>query len=107
MRHFSCDLCGKDLSAGADARYVVRVQVFPAADPGELTAADLDQDHVEAMAALLEELEASEGRGGAAEAPATPAGASTEYDLCPACQRKFVADPLGRETTRKLRFSKN
>ena len=99
MRHFSCDMCGKDLTAGGDARYVVRMEVFPAADAGELTAADLDQDHVEAMAALLEEIEDSD------PAPATPR--TLEYDLCPGCHRKFVADPLGRETTRKYRFSKN
>ena len=101
MRHFSCDLCGKDLTAGADARYVVRMEVFPAADPGQLTAADLDQDHVEAMAAFLEEIEA----GGPA---AVDSGErSMEYDLCPGCHRKFVADPLGREAGRKHRFSKN
>jgi hypothetical protein len=102
MRHYSCDLCGKDLTAGADARYVVHVRVAPAPDVGELTEADLDGDHVAAMAAFLEELE----EGGEAEAGPATATATMEYDLCPGCRRKFVADPLGR-AGRALRFSKN
>ena len=101
MRHYSCDLCGKDLTAGADTRYVVRVRVTPADDPVELTEADLDQDHVAAMAAFLEELE----ERGEVDEPAGPT--SLEYDLCPGCRRKYVADPLGRATTRPLRFSSN
>jgi hypothetical protein len=101
MRHFSCDLCGKDLTPGEDARFVVRMEAYPVADPRELTEADLDQDQVEAMAELLDELE---------DAPAgspAPAGRKMEYDLCPGCYGKFVADPLGREQSRKLHFSKN
>ena len=84
MRHFSCDHCGKDLTPGADTRYVVRMEVFPAADPGVLTAADLDDDHVESMAELLEELEAA-GDDTALELPAVER--KMECDLCPACHR--------------------
>jgi len=29
------------------------------------------------------------------------------FDLCPACFRKFVNDPLGRESTAKFDFSPN
>ncbi|OWK38469.1 hypothetical protein [Fimbriiglobus ruber] len=102
MRHFSCDICGKDLPPGADPRYVVRVESIPVGPPGELTEGDLDQDHVEAMAELLDELE----DGGAAPAPA-PVCEKREFDLCQVCHRRFLADPLGRETSRKLQFSKN
>jgi hypothetical protein len=77
------------------------MEAYPAADPGELTEADLDRDHVETMAELLEELEDA-----APTAPA-PTCRKMEYDLCPGCYRKFVADPLGREQARKLHFSKN
>ncbi len=102
MRHFSCDLCGKDLTPGPDARYVVRMEVYPAAEPGELTATDLDADQVTAMAEMLEELEAN----GPSAGPAVQPRKTVEYDLCPGCHRKFVADPLGR-SGRKLRFSPN
>lgn len=106
MRHFSCDLCGKDLTPGDETRYVVRMESYPAGVPGELTEADLDEDHLEAMAEMLAELEAREDFDGPPPAPA-PQRRSGEYDLCPSCYRKFAADPLGRERGRKPHFSKN
>lgn len=107
MRHFTCDLCGRDLSATAAERFVVKLEVVPAFAPAELTEADLDVDPVSAMADLLAELEDS------CEypvLPAAPAGHKAEYDLCPVCRPKFVADPFnrdGRDGRRKLRFSTN
>jgi hypothetical protein len=102
MLHYSCDSCGKDLTPGVTARYVVKVEAFAAADPAELTEADLDTDHVEAMAELLSEIEDGE----AAPEP-VPARKAMQFDLCPGCYGKFVADPLGRETAPKFDFSEN
>jgi hypothetical protein len=109
MRHFSCDLCGKSLTPGSDARYVVRVEGFAAVEPALLTEEDLDTDTIDAMADLLEELEDTEHLD---ELPTTagddpPANARREYDLCPCCYRKLLADPLGLESRRKLQFSEN
>lgn len=104
MRHFSCDLCGKTLNPGADTRFVVRVESYSVAAPVEITEGDLDQDHIEAMAEMLEALE--ESSDARAAKPASTGGKS-EHDLCGACHRKFLADPLGREQKRKLHFSKN
>jgi hypothetical protein len=100
MRHYSCDLCGKDLTLAAGDRYVVHVRVAPASETVPLTDADLQPDHVEAMAAFLEELE---NQSDPITAPDT---AQLEYDLCDNCRRKYLADPLGR-SSRTLRFSKN
>src|SRR5688572_24975102 len=69
MRHFSCDLCGKDLTPGEETRYVVRMESYPAGVPGELTEADLDEDHLETMAEMLAELEAREELDGPPPAP--------------------------------------
>jgi hypothetical protein len=102
MRHFSCDLCGTDLTPAPDARYVVKVATHPAAAPAGLTEADLDGDPIDDMAELLDELEA-----GGQPAPDLTAARSLEYDLCPGCYRRFLADPLGRERGRKMQFSKN
>ena len=107
MRHFSCDLCGKDLTAAADARFVLRMEVAPAlaaGGPAALSAADLDQDHLDAMAEMLDDLEADPESDGPPEPPATQ---HLEFDLCPNCRKRFVADPLGRDRAKKLRFSKN
>ena len=99
MLHFSCDLCGCQLD---DRRFVVKLEAFPAFDPDQLSAEDLDADH---LAQVTEELAAT-----------TPAEASAvnecetrnfRFDLCPRCHRKFLRDPLGRDAARRLTFSKN
>ena len=101
MLHYSCDNCGKDLTPGVVARYVVKVEAFAATDPAELTDADLDTDHVEAMAELLSEIEDGE----AAPEP-VPARKAMQFDLCPGCYRKYLADPLGKDVM-KFDFSEN
>jgi hypothetical protein len=103
MLHFSCDLCGKDLTAGAAPRFVVKMEAFAASDPVGLTDDDTDPDHVEEMARLLSEQEEN-GDDGPAPLPACK---KMRFDLCPYCYRKFLADPLSRETTAKLHFSEN
>jgi hypothetical protein len=103
MLHFSCDICGKDLSPEGSARFVVKMEAFSATDPAQLTDDDLDTDHVEEMAQLLNEIE-----DGEAETPELlPACKKLRFDLCPMCYRKFVKDPLGREAAARLNFSEN
>ena len=102
MMHFSCDVCGKDMTPDGAERYVLKMEAFAATDPAGLTDDDLDPDHVEAMARMLCELEESE------EEPALPPTAKKmRFDLCPNCFRKFVNDPLGRESAAKFDFSPN
>ena len=33
MLHFSCDICGKDMTPGGATRYVVKMEAFAATDP--------------------------------------------------------------------------
>ena len=42
MIHFTCDLCGKEMNASNDQRYVVKIEAFPGFDPEKLSAEDLD-----------------------------------------------------------------
>ena len=45
------------MRAGED-RYVVKIEVLaPAHDPAEITEADLEEDHMEAVSELLQEME--------------------------------------------------
>src|SRR3954469_4233407 len=103
MMHISCDICGKKITDGEDHRYVVKIEVFAAHDPAELTEDDLDQDHVEAVSQLLNEM--------ADDVPdpdeVAPAYKNFRYDLCPDCQKKFVRDPLSKDGVQKFHFSKN
>jgi hypothetical protein len=101
MLHVTCDHCGKDLGSGQD-RYVVKIEVFAAHDPAEITEEDLDEDHMEAVGQLLRELE-EEGE----EADVEPATRCFRYDLCPGCRQRYLRDPLSRDSAQKFDFSEN
>jgi hypothetical protein len=100
MLHITCDLCGKTLVPGPGRRYVVRMEVYPAGEPGTLSDADLDLDALEGTEQELEETEDT-------SPDLSPATKSLRYDLCSNCHAKFLADPLGRETAQKFDFSEN
>src|SRR3954454_6728145 len=86
MLHVTCDLCGKVLRPGDDQHFVVKVEVFAAQDPAEITEADLDDDHMEAIGELLREMEVNGDEGGDLERPTQ----HFRYDLCPHCRKKFT-----------------
>ncbi|MCY2967639.1 MAG: hypothetical protein NT069_29090 [Planctomycetota bacterium] len=98
MLHFSCDSCGQPLD---DQRFVVRLEVFPAFEPAEVSEADLDVDHLQEIAAELTELEFS---GDELEELHSQ---TFRYDLCPRCHSQYVKDPLRRDALRRLNFSEN
>jgi hypothetical protein len=103
MLHVTCDLCGKELLPGDDHRYVVKIEVFAAHDPSEITDADLDDDHMEAVSQLLNEMD--DGLTDPDEV--APAYKHFRFDLCPNCHKKFLRDPLGKEAAQKFDFSEN
>lgn len=99
MLHFTCDLCGQPLN---DERFVARIEVHPAFDPDEITEDDLDSDHLEEVAAMIEQMELT------GEDPLEECSTKTfRYDLCRSCHCQYVRDPLGRERQRRLNFSEN
>jgi hypothetical protein len=78
------------------------MEVFAAHDPGGLTEADLDEDHLQEVGQMLQDIE-----DGLAEAPEpAPVCKSLRFDLCPACHGRFLRDPLRKEA-QQLHFSKN
>lgn len=105
MLHITCDLCGKELRAGQD-HYVVKIEVFAQHDPAQLTEADLEADHMEAISQLLHEMDDEE----IAEA-IEPARRHLRYDLCPQCRERYLQDPLNKdpnkEAAQKFDFSEN
>ncbi len=102
MLHFTCDLCGKELPSGEDQRYVVKMEAYAVHDPAEITEADLDEDHMEAVSQLLRDTEDN-----GLDSELDEAHKSFRYDLCPECHKKFLRDPLGKEAVQKFLFSKN
>jgi hypothetical protein len=101
MLHVTCDGCGKELRQG-DKRFVVKIEVFAAHDPAELTEEDLDADHMEAVGELIRQMEESDE-----PAELEPASHHLRYDLCPSCRARYLKDPLSREANTKLQFSEN
>ena len=102
MVHFTCDLCGKDLTTPGDGRYVVKIEAYPGFDPTEIKEDDLDDDPMEAVSQILQRDEAL-----TSDELSTTVRKGFRFDLCPSCHRKFVNDPLGKETIRSFDFSKN
>jgi len=100
MMHFSCDICGKQMLPGARAHFVLKMEVYAATDPAQLTEDDLDPDHLEEISQLLAEEEATAEE-------VVPAYKKLRYDLCQSCHKRFLSDPLGREAAQKFDFSEN
>src|SRR4051812_7256635 len=101
MLRVSCDGCGKELRPGHD-HFVVKIEVYAAQDPAQLTEEDLDDDHLEAVADLIRQVEESDD-----PESVEPATRHLRYDLCPACRTRYLRDPLSKEASQKLHFSEN
>ena len=101
MIHVTCDLCGKELRPGEDRRYVVKIEVFAAHDPYELHESDLDDDPMEALSELLQDDAASFSDEEELRYK------QLRHDLCADCRKKFLKNPLNREPTLQVDFSKN
>lgn len=105
MIHYSCDLCGAPLE-GLDQRYVVKIEVYAAADePVHAAPEDL-----EALDDELEDITESLSHANP-EPPVQPAVGNSyrgfRFDLCPRCQRRYQTDPLFRAAKKRMGFSEN
>ena len=89
MNHQTCDLCGQDLLVRSEVRYEVRIEVKAAYDPLEITEEDLSQDLRAEIAKVLRQLE-----GLSEEEARNEVYRQFEFDLCAACQKRYVKNPL-------------
>ena len=102
MVHVTCDLCGRDIRIPEDQRYVVKIEVHAAHNPNEITEEDLDDDSLEAVSELLDDDDEA-----LIELQDEPLRQRMRYDLCAACRKKFIKDPLNREAGVHFDFSEN
>jgi hypothetical protein len=102
MIHYTCDCCKRIIDPNEDVRYTVKMEVY--ASPEGLGEADFveERDHLEELTEILDQL-ADDAEQLDAEETCT----TMRFDLCPECQRRFVKNPLGRETSKQLNFSQN
>ncbi len=91
MDGLSCDLCGKALLADEPVRYEARIEVYAAYDPLELTPDDLARNHGAEIRALLARMADMDP-----QALEDAVHKEFRFDLCMACQRRYLRDPLCR-----------
>ena len=88
-RSLVCNMCGKTLMLDEETRYIVHINVYCAADPMEISQADLDRDLRGEIAKLLEaaaELDEKELMDSVHR--------EFKFHLCPRCQRAYLKNPL-------------
>jgi hypothetical protein len=89
MEHMTCDICGKGLLLESDVRYEVRIEVKAAYDPMEITKEDLEKDYGEEIRKLIAQLENISEKEAQDEVYRV-----FNFDLCWACQKRYIKDPL-------------
>jgi hypothetical protein len=102
MIRYSCDLCKREIDSQDDLRYVVKIEVYAAFDPGADAGDSDDCDHLEEIQDILERMEDS-----ISDEVGDDVYQQLRFDLCPECRRKFVKNPLGRKTAKAVGFSTN
>jgi hypothetical protein len=78
------------------------MEAYAAMDPLSAQEEDDDRDHLLEIHEILEDLADSED-----EALGDDIYQKRRYDLCPACYRKFIQDPIGQGQVRQYDFSEN
>ena len=102
MIRYSCDLCKREIDPEGDLHYVVKMEVYAAFDPAASDEDDDDRDHLQEIQDILERLGDAES-----DQIGDEVYQQLRFDLCPECRKKFIKNPLGRETARVFGFSEN
>lgn len=102
MIRYVCDLCKREMDPEEDLHYVVKMEIYAAFDPNVTQEQDDDRDHLQEIQDILERLEQSDS-----DQVGEDVYQKLRFDLCPECRKKFLRNPLGRETAKALDFSKN
>ncbi len=102
MIRYSCDLCKRELDPQDDLRYVVKMEIYAAFDPTAVDSEEEDRDHLEEIQDILERMDDTPG-----DEIGDEVYQQLRFDLCPECRKKFLKNPLGRETAKAFGFSAN
>ena len=102
MIHHSCDCCKCLIDPRQALRYVVRMEVYAAAEPSDSDEREDDRDHLAEIQDILERMEDTEG-----DEIGDDVYQQLRFDLCGECQKRFLRDPLGRHLATQFEFSEN
>jgi len=89
MIRYRCDGCGLDLERDGSNHYILKVEAFAAAGKLEFTKQDLEKDHEAEIRRVISQLEDH-----SPDDIEDQVYRALRFDLCPACHRRFLAEPL-------------
>ncbi len=89
MIRFRCDGCGVDLARDGSNHYILKMEAFAAAGKLEFTRQDLEKDHDAEIRKVLSQMEKH-----TPDELEDQVYRSFRFDLCPACHRRFLVNPL-------------
>src|SRR5262249_42979341 len=101
MIHYSCDLCKRLIDSQEDVRYVVKIEVYAGLDPST-DIVDDDRDGLQDIQDSLQRLEDIDDHQAQDDVYQ-----QLRFDLCPQCRKRFLKQPLGRESLKQFNFSQN
>ena len=78
------------------------MEIYAAFDPTAVDEDDDDRDHLQEIQEILERLGDAES-----DQIGEDVYQRMRFDLCPECRKKFLTNPLGRESAKILNFSEN
>jgi hypothetical protein len=83
-----CDRCGQLIEEGA-LRYIAKIQVYAAYDPLNVDFADMRRDYTNEIKEILKRCEEL-----SEEELMQDVYVDFQFDLCRACQRSYIKEPL-------------
>lgn len=102
MIRYICDLCQCEIDPQHESSYVVQMEMYaaPAADEARI---DEDRDHLEDFQEVLERYDEFDEDGALL---GNDTYRKKRFDLCTACCKRFLQDPLGRHAAKRFELSK-
>ena len=99
--HYSCDRCRREIDSSTDLRYTVTVEIEAALDGPDHELVD-DPDHLDDIQDMLESSDDL-----CSSVFDDEVYQRKQFDLCKDCFRQYIKNPLSRESTTPMGFSKN
>jgi hypothetical protein len=89
---YVCDRCGKPLGPNGIDRFVVRIEVFAAADQLVINDEDLARDHREEITQLVKQLDQM-----SPDQIEDQTYRAFRFDLCRTCQGEYLRGPIRKQ----------
>lgn len=98
---YCCDRCKRDIDPDCDLRYTVTIEIEAGLDCDDRELVD-DPDHLDELQDMLESVDDI-----CASVFSDEIYQRKQFDLCKDCFRQYIKNPLAKENSGTLGFSKN